>query len=83
MIERFLRYSIERARKIKIVFEDGAGVLRHRNITVLSVDSERLFYLSSGRKLPQDMPLSSVLAASYARGDEGDPLKNELSSENA
>lgn len=77
MIERFLRYSIERGRKIKVMRQTEDGSIKHENLTALSVADGKLVYLTSRKKTAQEMPLSSILAASYARGDEGDTLVNE------
>ncbi len=76
MIERFLRYSLEHGRKIKVVWQAADGAIRHENLTVLSIAGDSLFYLPPGRKKAREMPLAAVLAAAYARGDEGDTLVN-------
>jgi hypothetical protein len=35
-------------------------------------------FTSARRKAPREMPVTAVLSASYARGDDGDTLKNTL-----
>ena len=76
MIDRFLRYSLEHGRKIKVVWQTADGAIRHMNLTALSVEGDRLVYLLPGGKTAREMPLSAILAAAYARGDEGDTLVN-------
>ncbi|MHC1786609.1 MAG: hypothetical protein AB9880_06090 [Christensenellales bacterium] len=75
-LERFLAYSLRWQRPIKVILMDESGT-RSQNITVQGYDGQTLHYLSArSKKLPRSLPLDAVLSASYARGDEGDSLKN-------
>ncbi len=75
MIDRFLRYSLAHGRKIKVMLERDGG-MKSENITVLSIEGDTVYYLSAKKKAAQEMPLAAILAATYARGDEGDTLVN-------
>ncbi len=68
--ERFLIYSLRRNRAIRVLLADET--LRYVNLTVLSLDQDEITVLKSGRKRPQTIRRDQILAASYARGDNGD-----------
>lgn len=72
MLERFLRYSLEHGRPVKVLF---AETLKYQNITVIALEGENVSFLTARKKQPQTLPLSAFLSASYARGDDGDTLK--------
>ncbi len=73
MVERFLRYSLEREQKICVVLMDEAGAMEKMNLLVTAIDEDGAgFYARRpGRKLTKHYALSSVLTAAYARGDQG------------
>lgn len=71
MIERFLRYSLEREKKIQIVLSRG-GALERLNVRVVAMDESGFEAIPSGRKRPARYALSDVLTAAYARGDAGE-----------
>ena len=76
-LRRFLAYSLAHQRPIKIIVMDNDGT-RSMNITVQAHDERAVSYLSAkNRKIPRQIALEDLLAAAYARGDEGDSLKNE------
>ena len=74
MIERFLRYSLAHNRKIRVVMADS---LKCRNITVIAMEGENVFFLTAGRKKPERVLVGDILSAAYARGDTGDTLQYE------
>ncbi len=78
-LRRFLDYSLRHQRPIRVMLMEEAGQARHQNITVQSYDEQELHYLSARNKMqPKALPMASLLAASYARGDDGDgPRKKE------
>ncbi|MBQ9196247.1 MAG: hypothetical protein IJ157_03300 [Clostridia bacterium] len=76
MIDRFLRYSLEHGRKITLMIQDEKG-LRRLNITVTHFDEEAIFYTTARGKKEKNLARERVLSAFYARGDDGDTLKNE------
>lgn len=66
---RFLRYALEKDRKIRAVFLlDGKPV--QKTVTVPAYD-ERTVTLAWGKKCVT-LPLSDLLACDYARGDTGE-----------
>ena len=73
MVERFLKYSLERERKICVVLMEG-GAVKRANLLVTSLDEDGAGFTARrpGRKKDGYFLLSDVLTASYARGDEGE-----------
>lgn len=74
--DRFLTYSLRHNRPVRVLMED-AGALRYVNLTVIALEDTAFAALRAGRKNPLVIPYERVLAVSYARGDDGDTLKNE------
>lgn len=70
MVERFLRYSLENSKKIRIALLTG-GAVRTLAVQVVSIGEGAFFALLPRRKTPQEIRLEDVLSAGYARGDEG------------
>ena len=70
MMERFLRYSLENHKKIRIALLEG-GAVRTLNIQVLAWEDDCFTALLPRRKTGQRIALADVLSAGYARGDEG------------
>lgn len=76
MIRRFLEYSLRYRRPIKAVWLDE-GKMTAGNLTVISLGEDSFAYTTSrAKKTPREMPLNDLLSAAYARGDDGDTLKN-------
>lgn len=75
MADRFLLYSLNRHRPVKALL--SLDKLRYETLTVLCLTEEEVSYATARKKKPQTIPLSCVLAVGYARGDDGDTLKNE------
>ena len=73
MVRRFLVYSLDQGRPVKALFAD---TMKYRNIRVQALEGENVTYLLSGRKTPMTAPISDILSASYARGDDGDTLQD-------
>lgn len=72
MLERFLQYSLDHHRPVRVLMAD---TLKYQNILVLALEDSQVSFLSSGRKMPKTLPLSAFLSAAYARGDDGDTLQ--------
>lgn len=72
MMNRFFVYSLRHARPIRAWLE---GEKKYRNITVIAMDEESVSYTVAGKKAPVTKAKGAFLAASYARGDNGDPVK--------
>ena len=73
--KRFLYYSLRHARPVRCLVQEDK--LRYVNLTVIQLNDEDFICLRSGRKKPFTLRYDQVLAVSYARGDDGDTLKNE------
>ena len=70
-MERFLRYGLEKGRKIRAVMMlDGAMV--QKPVTVLAMDGDTVTLRIKAKGPPVTLPLSDVLSCDYARGDHGE-----------
>ncbi len=76
MVERFLRYSLEHGRKILLMVMDEKGI-RRMNATIVALHADTVEYVLNRSGKVKTLSLSEILSASYARGDDGDTLKNE------
>ena len=72
MVKRFLIYSMDHNRPVKVLFW---GADKYVNIRVTALEEEAVTYLLPGRKKTVTSPLGSIMSAFYARGDDGDTLK--------
>lgn len=74
MVERFLKYSLEREKKICVVLMQEDGALRRVNLLVTAVDEDGAGFCARlpSRKTATHFALGDVLTASYARGDQGE-----------
>ena len=73
MIERFLRYSLERQRKIcAVLMQDGR--MQRKNLTVTAIDGDGRGFSArlAGRKKDVHIAVDGVLTCAYARGDQGE-----------
>lgn len=72
MIERFLTYSLRWNCPIKLVWL-AQGEMKSGNVTVVRLAESGFEYVTArNKKTPQNLQLCDVLAAAYARGDDGD-----------
>ena len=70
MVKRFLRYSVETGRKIRVMMMGATGNVSAQNITVTRVEEgEEAFYARVGRGTERRYETADVLSAGYARGD--------------
>ncbi|MBR5231231.1 MAG: hypothetical protein IKW00_03160 [Clostridia bacterium] len=76
MIDRFLLYSLEHRKKIVLMVMDEKGI-RRINATVTAIGDEAVEYITARSDKKQTVMHDDILSASYARGDDGDTLKNE------
>jgi len=76
MIDRFLLYSLEHRKKIVLMVMDEKGI-RRINATVTAIGDEAVEYITARSDKKQTVQFADILSASYARGDDGDTLKNE------
>ena len=73
MINRFLKYSLERERKICVVLLQDGQMIK-KNLLVTAIDEDRQGFTAKfpGRKKEVHIALSDVLTCAYARGDQGE-----------
>ena len=69
-VQHFLRYSLDKGRKIVLIYLNDSGQAARKNVTVLAV-SEETVEVRTGRKA-YTLSRSAILGAGYARGDTGD-----------
>jgi hypothetical protein len=67
----FLKYSLERQRKIRVVLLTD-GRITQKNAVVLSLTASEAALRLSGKKEPVVVPLADILSCDYARGDHGE-----------
>lgn len=73
MIDRFLRYSLERETKICVVLmQDGTMKKTNLRVTAIDPDGAGFSALLPGRKRAVHFDVADVLTAAYARGDRGE-----------
>lgn len=70
-MERFLRYSLEKQRPIRLMFYDESGTLRQSNAQVLSIAPEAVTFTTLRPKTQWVLPPAQILSADYKKGDEG------------
>ena len=76
MVDRFLRYSLEHQRKIAVILQDEDGI-RKTNIIVTRIEGDAVHYVTARSKKEKPLAREQLLSASYARGDDGDTMKQE------
>lgn len=70
-MERFLRYSLEKQRPIRLIFFADDGSMKQLNAQVTALQPGRVIFTSLRPKGTYDIPLERLLSADYKRGDEG------------
>lgn len=70
-MERFLQYSLERNRAIRLIYMDEEGKLKQVTavVTARTPDTVSLYVLRPPRNLTVRM--ADILSADYRKGDEG------------
>ena len=71
MVERFLRYSLERECKICVVLMQQ-GQMKKVNLRVTSIGEDGFTAVLAGKKKEIRIAEDDVLTAAYARGDQGE-----------
>mgnify|MGYP003557385046 CR=1 FL=1 len=72
MLNRLFQYSLQHNRPIRVWME---GDKKYQNITVIALSAEQVSFITARKKTHQVKEKPAFLAASYARGDDGDTLK--------
>ena len=69
-VQHFLRYSLDKERKIVLIYLNSSGQAEKKNVTVLAV-SEETVEVRAGKKT-YTLSRADLLGAGYVRGDTGD-----------
>ena len=70
-MERFLRYSLEKGQRIRLIYQTEEGGMKMVNAQVTAI-GERTVRMVTVRPRPEmELPLERILSADYRRGDEG------------
>ena len=73
MIDRFLKYSLERETKIcAVMMKDGVMKKMNLMVTAIDEDGQGFYARLPGRKKEMRFAVSDVLTCAYARGDQGE-----------
>ena len=73
MIDRFLKYSLEREKKIcAVMMADGVMVKKNLLVTAIDEDGQGFSARLPGRKKDMHVNMQDVLTCAYARGDQGE-----------
>ena len=73
MINRFLKYSLERQTKIcDMLMQDGQKVKKNLLVTKSDGDGQGFMARFPGRKKETHVKCEDVLTCAYARGDQGE-----------
>jgi len=70
-MERFLRYSLEKGRKIRAVLTLD-GRMEQKTVTVLALDGQTATLQVGAKKTPVTVALDDIYSCDYARGDHGE-----------
>lgn len=68
---RFLRYAMERGRKIRMLFLLDGEIVQ-KTVSVLGFDDRTVTLRIGAKKAPVTLPVEDVLSCDYARGDHGE-----------
>lgn len=73
MVDRFLKYSLEREKKIcAVMMMEGAMVKKNLLVTSIDENGQAFTARFPGRKKDVTIDMANVLTCAYARGDQGE-----------
>ena len=70
-MERFLRYSLERGRAIRLIYQEEDGRMRQVNAQVTAMRGSEVSFAVLRPRREVTLPMERVLSADYRKGDEG------------
>lgn len=70
-MERFLRYSLEHQRAIRLIFLAEDGTMKQATAVVEAMDDGCVTIATQRPKARHTLSLGDILSADYRRGDEG------------
>ena len=70
-MQRFLRYSLERQRPIRLMMQEDDGRLRQVTAQVTALTDTQVTFIILRPARTVTLPLHQLLSADYRKGDEG------------
>lgn len=70
-MERFLQYSLERGRAIRLIYQEEDGRMRQVNAQVTAMGAGEVTIQTLRPKRVITLPVCRLLSADYRKGDEG------------
>ena len=70
-MERFLRYSLEKAQRIRLIYQTEEGGMKMVNAQVTAMGERTVRIVTVRPRQEMELPLERILSADYCRGDEG------------
>ena len=70
-MERFLRYSLEKGQRIRLIYQTEEGDMKMVNAQVTALEEGMVRVVTVRPKQEIELPLEKLLSADYRRGDEG------------
>lgn len=70
-MERFLRYSLEHQRAIRVIFLTESGAMKQATAVVEEIRDGQVTIATQRPKGRYTLPVEEILSADYRRGDEG------------
>ncbi|MBQ8654755.1 MAG: hypothetical protein IJ507_07425 [Clostridia bacterium] len=70
-MERFLRYSLERGRAIRLMYQEEDGRMRQVNAQVTGYGDGTVTFATLRPKREITLKTQQLLSADYRKGDEG------------
>lgn len=70
-MERFLRYSLERGRAIRLIYQEEDGKMRQVSAQVTGLEGQMVSFTTLRPKREIILPVTHLLSADYRKGDEG------------
>ena len=70
-MERFLRYSLEKQRPIRLIFITDDGGMKQLNAQIQEITETTVRFTSLRPKGEWSMEKALILSADYKKGDEG------------
>ena len=70
-MERFLRYSLEKGQRIRLIYQTEEGGMKMVNAQVTALEKGMVRVVTMRPKQEMELPLEKILSADYRRGDEG------------
>lgn len=70
-MERFLQYSLERGRAIRLIYQEENGRMRQVSAQVTALRGDAVSFVTLRPRQEITLPVSHLLSADYRKGDEG------------